>query len=90
MNKAHRVPPCHDVEGDDTAERVGDDGHLSFLCKFWVALTEEHVESVQLIGQTPGDLRMQVQTAWNKQVWHFICALEKIGTECVSVYEWDI
>lgn len=54
------VPSCHDVVGDDAAQRVRHDGHFaSSLLKLWVPRAEKRVESIQLLCEAPGDLEMK-------------------------------
>ena len=51
QTEAHRIPPRHDVVGDDAAERVGHNGHFaSPLLKLRVPGTEKRVKSVQLLS----------------------------------------
>lgn len=48
--EAHWIPACHDVEGDDTAQRVRDDGHFPTTClKLRVTGAEERVQTIQLL-----------------------------------------
>lgn len=57
QTETHRIPSRHDIIGDDTAERVGHDGHFaSPLFKLRVPGAEEHVQSVKLLGQALGNL----------------------------------
>lgn len=57
MMKAHGVPACHDVKGDDAAQRVWHYGHLPVFLKVWISRAEEWVKTIELQSQTPGDLR---------------------------------
>ena len=43
MMEAYGVPACHDVEGYDTTQGVGHDGHLTTLLKLGVPHAEECV-----------------------------------------------
>lgn len=62
MMKANRVPACHDVEGDYTAQRVRHNGHLPVLLKVWIPRAEERVETIQLQSQTSGNLNTRRHT----------------------------
>lgn len=62
MMKAHRVPACHDVEGDDAAQRVRHYGHFPVFLKVWIPWAEEWVQTIQLQSQTPGNLHTHTDT----------------------------